>query len=117
MLLTPLFVRLGKYRGSEGLGGGAVLVAVKDLAGLGLHIGGVFQGSCRVNRLTMPLVSRSVALDPGSAARCRSAPSYASGLTTAPVCFPWLVRTAHVAGPRPDDPAPDAALSRSEEHT
>ena len=72
---------------------------------------GVFQGSCRVNRLTMPLVSRSVALDPGSAARCRSAPSYASGLTTAPVCFPWLVRTAHVAGPRPDDPAPDAALS------
>lgn len=71
--------------------------------------GGIFQGSCRVNRLTMPPFSRSVALDPGSTTRCRSVPSYASGLTTAPVCFPWLVRTTHVAGPRPDGPALDAA--------
>ena len=70
---------------------------------------GIFQGSCRVNRLTMPPFSRSVALDPGSTTRCRSVPSYASGLTTAPVCFPWLVRTTHVAGPRPDGPALDAA--------
>lgn len=40
---------------------------------------GVFQGNCRVNRLTMPLFSRPVALDPGSTARCRSAPSYVFG--------------------------------------
>lgn len=69
---------------------------------------GVFQGSCRVNRLTMPLFSRPVALDPGSTTRYRSAPSYASGLTTAPVFAPWLVRTVHVVGPRPDGPALDA---------
>ena len=74
-----------------------------------LYRTGIFQGSCRVNRLTMPPFSRSVALDPGSTTRCRSVPSYASGLTTAPVCFPWLVRTTHVAGPRPDGPALDAA--------
>ncbi|WP_258365170.1 SOS response-associated peptidase family protein, partial [Pseudomonas syringae] len=33
--------------------------------------GGVFQGSCRVNRLTMLLFSQRFALDPGLTARCR----------------------------------------------
>ncbi|MDG6415878.1 hypothetical protein QCD78_25145, partial [Pseudomonas syringae pv. actinidiae] len=37
--------------------------------------GGVFQGSCRVNRLTMLLFSQRFALDPGLTARCRSVPS------------------------------------------
>ncbi|WP_258007525.1 hypothetical protein, partial [Pseudomonas syringae] len=36
---------------------------------------GVFQGSCRVNRLTMLLFSQRFALDPGLTARCRSVPS------------------------------------------
>ncbi|MDU8081938.1 hypothetical protein RX812_28265, partial [Pseudomonas syringae pv. actinidiae] len=40
-----------------------------------LHHPGVFQGSCRVNRLTMVLFSQRFALDPGLTARCRSVPS------------------------------------------
>ncbi|WP_031310127.1 hypothetical protein, partial [Pseudomonas syringae] len=39
---------------------------------------GVFQGSCRVNRLTMLLFSQRFALDPGLTARCRSVPSCVS---------------------------------------
>ncbi|WP_220034573.1 hypothetical protein, partial [Pseudomonas syringae] len=35
------------------------------------HPFGVFQGSCRVNRLTMLLFSQRFALDPGLTARCR----------------------------------------------
>jgi len=70
---------------------------------------GVFQGSCRANRLTMPLFSRVVALDPGSTARCRSAPSYVFDPTTVPAFAPWLVRTVHVAGPGPDGQVLDAA--------
>ncbi|WP_237613857.1 hypothetical protein, partial [Pseudomonas syringae] len=55
---------------------------------------GVFQGSCRVSRLTMPLFSQPVALDPDSTTRCRSAPSYAFDPTTVPAFSLWLVRTA-----------------------
>ncbi|WP_234451925.1 hypothetical protein, partial [Pseudomonas sp. MF6776] len=57
-------------------------LAVVGLFFLSIALGGIgiFQGSCRVNRLTMPPFSRSVALDPGSTTRCRSVPSYASGL-------------------------------------
>ncbi|MCQ4654172.1 IS4 family transposase, partial [Pseudomonas syringae] len=42
---------------------------------------GVFQGSCRVNRLTMLLFSQRFALDPGLTARCRSVPSCVSPST------------------------------------
>ncbi|POR68057.1 hypothetical protein BKM25_28000, partial [Pseudomonas avellanae] len=48
---------------------------------LGLVIGGVFQGSCRVNRLTMLLFSQRLALDPGLTARRRSVPSCVSPST------------------------------------
>ncbi|WP_146053300.1 hypothetical protein, partial [Pseudomonas amygdali] len=43
--------------------------------------GGVFQGSCRVNRLTMLLFSQRLALDPGLTARRRSVPSCVSPST------------------------------------
>ena len=76
-----------------------------------LALNGVFQGSCRVNRLTMPLFSQPVALDPGSTARYRSVPSYAFDPTTVPAFSLWLVRTTHVAGPRPDGPVLDAVQS------
>ena len=70
---------------------------------------GVFQGTCRVNRPTMPLFSRPAAPDPGSASPCRSVPSYASDLTSAPGFSPWLVCTAHGAAPGSDGPVLDAA--------
>lgn len=81
---------------------------------------GVFQGSCRVNRLTMPLLSRPVVLDPGSAARCRSVPSYAFDPTTIPAFALWHVRTTMSPGQdlmiQPSMPLsrcdePDAAMS------
>ncbi|AQL38564.1 hypothetical protein JN853_20410 [Pseudomonas syringae pv. actinidiae ICMP 9853] len=74
---------------------------------------GVFQGSCRVNRLTMLLFSQRFALDPGLTARCRSVPSCVSPSTTALAFSLWLARTAHVAWPGSDGPALDAAQSVS----
>jgi hypothetical protein len=85
------------------------LEKVELLGSLAQAIFGVFQGSCRVSRLTMPLFSRSVALDPGSTTRCRPVPSYVFHPTSAPAFSLWLVHTAPVAWPRPDDPALDAA--------
>ena len=70
---------------------------------------GVFQGSCRVSRLTMPLVSQAALLDRGSTSRYLSVPSCVSVPTNAPGFYAWIVRTAHVAGPGFSDPAPDAA--------
>ena len=59
----------------------------------------------------MPLFSQPVALDPGSTARYRSVPSYAFDPTTVPAFSLWLVRTTHVAGPKPDGPVLDAVQS------
>ena len=41
--------------------------------------------------------------------RCRTVPNYVFDPCTVPTFSLWLVRTAHLAGPRPDDPALDAA--------
>lgn len=75
-----------------------------DLLGVG-----VFQNSCRVSRLTMPLVSRTPPLDQGSTSQYLLAPSYGYHLTSAPGFCAGLARTVHGAGPGSDDPALGAA--------
>jgi len=42
-------------------------------------------------------------------ARCRTVPNYVVNPSNVPAFSLWLVRAAHLAGPRPDVPVPDAA--------
>lgn len=70
---------------------------------------GVFQGSCRVIRLTMPLFSPRAAPDPDSAAPLTLVPSFAFALTSVPGSSFVLVRTVRGVAPGSDDPGFDAA--------
>lgn len=70
---------------------------------------GVFQGSCRVNRLTTPLFSPGAALDPDLAAPFLLASGFAFVLTSVPGSSFALARTVRAAAPGSDDPVCGAA--------
>lgn len=108
IMAGPAYHRLFKVHLSETTKG--INVPLGDKTGL-LQCDplGVFQGSCRVNRSTMPLFSPRAVPDPDSAAPLPRVPSFAFALTSVPGSSFVLVRTARGVAPGSDDPVFDAA--------